>query len=79
MVASARQLLAVVALVLVAGCSDTDPVKAPSAETDPTPRVDTDPTPQTGTGGETESASPDSTTNSAPGAGPMENQGTPTD
>lgn len=39
MVASARQLLAVVALGLVAGCSDTDPVKAPSAETDPTPRV----------------------------------------
>jgi hypothetical protein len=50
MVASVRQLLAVVALVLVAGCSDTDPVKAPSAETDPTPRVDTDPARRPGRG-----------------------------
>ncbi len=74
-----KRLLAVIAIVLVSGCTDTDPATAPSAETDPTPRVDTDPTPQTGTGGESEAASPDATTNSAPGGAAMEKHGTPTD
>jgi hypothetical protein len=74
-----KNLLAAISIILVAGCSDTDPATAPSAETDPTPRVDTDPTPQTGTGGESEAAGPDATTNSAPGGEAMEKQGTPTD
>ena len=74
-----RKLLAALALTLLAACSDSDPAKAPSTETDPSPQVDTDPTPQTGTGGPSQSASPDATTNGAPGAAPMANQPTATD
>jgi len=74
-----KKLLAVCAIVIASGCSQEDPAKAPSTETDPTPQVDTDPTPDTGTGGPSQSASPDATTNSAPGAEPMENQPTPSD
>jgi hypothetical protein len=74
-----RQLFAAIAVIMFTGCSDSDPTKAPSTETDPTPQVDTDPTPQTGTGGPTQSANPDSSTNGAPGATPLDNQPTPTD
>ena len=73
-----RKLVALSLLALASSCSQ-DPAKAPSTETDPTAQVDTDPTPQTGTGGPSQTADPDSTTNGAPGAKPMENQGTPTD
>jgi len=73
-----KRLLAACFVLLVAACTQ-DPVTAPFTETDPNSPVDTDPTPQTGTGGPTQSADPDSTTNGAPGAKPMENQGTPTD
>lgn len=75
---AAKMLLGLCVVVISAGCS-RDPVTAPSTTTDPTAQVDTDPTPQTGSGGQTQSADPDSTTNGAPGAKPMENQGTPTD
>ena len=74
-----KQLLAVIAMLLVVGCSEQDPIATPSAETDPSPQVDTDPTPETGTGGPSQSTSPDTTTNGAPGAAPMNNQPTPTD
>lgn len=73
------RLLAFTLLLIISGCSEPDPVTAPSSEPDPTPQVDTDPTPQTGSGGESEATSPDATVNGAPGAGPMENQPTPTD
>jgi len=74
-----KKLFAVCVVLIASGCSQEDPVKAPSTETDPTAQVDTDPTPDTGTGGPSQSANPDSTTNGAPGAKPMENQPTPTD
>lgn len=74
-----KRAMLVLPLLAVLGCNQPDPDTAPSSETDPTPQVDTDPTPQTGTGGDTQTSSPDGTVNGAPGADPMENQGTPTD
>jgi hypothetical protein len=74
-----KYLLVAGIVLMASGCSEQDPMKAPSSETDPTPQVDTDPTPQTGSGGPTQSASPDSTINGAPGAKPMQNQPTSTD